>query len=282
MKRCSNFLVAAVTAFAFQGFCTCVQAAVYLTCDEDIFDEKSNKISVCISCEKSLTPEASVFHAAEKFNGAVQQCFALSAEIRGEIKSGDDQYFSAAVDLLQEKRDDIELEVNSSGFTIDSPGGDVVVAMKLADLFYKKRIELLNVERCYSACPIAISGARFRAYHPDRYDIRVHRLFPASPSAETDFDSWAEKERSYYDLITVFLEKYGVSRAIVDRMKVTPSSDTLRLGLKELEQLGLGKYNVRFAEELRFEITKNCGPARYEEYRLSPELLIDECAPTLK
>jgi hypothetical protein len=165
----------------------------------------------------------SVFRGGKEYGG-------LGVVIRGEIKRGDFDRFKQFVleeDVLQGYANQIWL---------NSPSGDVVEAMRFADLFDKSSatVSVGPYSKCYSACVIMFAGAASRTIHPAG-ELGVHRLI-----LKSDEIAYAREKALVVQAsedVYAYLIRQGISQEIVTRMRETPASEMFVFDFFDLRRL---------------------------------------------
>ena len=277
------FLCCVSLIFATWTFSSFCNATVLVTCESF---NRSKLAQKCLNCDEKSWSEDSLRQSYKYILDRVPDCPVYLAELSGELVKSDYQFMQSAMKFG--RWEDVPFAFRRkdglSGYSLDSRGGDVEAALQLGDLLYTSRIQV-NVQRCYSACVFVLAGAVRRNY-TSTSDVGIHAPFPADVSGTKSYEDVIVAENEIYTKLESYMQKYAVSKAIVDRMRTVPSSQILRLDSSELYILGLGPKNARYDDEVRFEITRNCGNDLFEQYsdgeaQQSLEIL-KKCAPNLR
>lgn len=160
---------------------------------------------------------------------------ALILVIEGEIRKGDDSKF---IELI---RADVNSYYSASRIHINSPGGDVEAAMKLAKLIEESGMNLRvdDGSICASACFLLYVSAPLRMARPGSRLI-VHR--PYYDMSNTHGSTQAQSAVAYQEAI-LSMRDYLVSRAVsghlIDKMMQMPSSQGYALSIEDLVSLNL-------------------------------------------
>ena len=142
----------------------------------------------------------------------------LGIAIRGEINRGDFDRFKQF--LLEDEA----LKGYANQVWLNSPGGDVVEAMRFADLFDRSSVtaQVGPYSKCYSACVFMFAGAASRTIFP-LGELGVHRLVLKSDeiayAREKDVVIQASEDAYAY------LIRQGIPQDIVTKMRETPASE---------------------------------------------------------
>ena len=139
--------------------------------------------------------------------------------LEGEIKSGD---YAKLIRYL--RTDDKHLYQFLIAIQLDSPGGDVVEAVRIGNLIKTSYGETVVMQggRCFSACVILWASGVSRSMHNDG-KLGVHRI-----SLTGDEISVAKNDnavRPIADGVETYLLKMGMPRKIVDKMNETSPTD---------------------------------------------------------
>ena len=144
--------------------------------------------------------------------------FGLGISIRGEIKRGDFDRFRLF--LLE----DDALKGYASHVWLNSPGGDVIEAMRFADLLDKSGATAYvgPDSKCYSACVFIFAGAASRSIFPQG-ELGVHRI-----TLKSDEVAYA-REKSVVvqasEEAYAYLVRQGIPQEVVTKMRETPASE---------------------------------------------------------
>lgn len=150
--------------------------------------------------------------------------------INGEIRRGD---YARALNAVKESYAQGELAQLS--VRLDSPGGDVLEAMKIGQLIRDLKLPVsVLLGRCDSACVfILVSGAERRS----PFGVGVHRPFfekeyfsgLSVDSAQKKYDEMTKATRAY-------LISMDVPTELIERMFRVPSNEIERLSLEDVQK----------------------------------------------
>lgn len=196
----------------------------------------------------------------------------FNIRLSGTIVSGDAERIVAEIAAIQPiGRDNYLLPFM---LTVDSQGGDVDEALRLAALVKVAHLEVVVPNRgvCASACFFvylagqsrAASGAdeiRIEGASRSLGAVGVHRPYyqrnAGGPKA-------AIKQEELMSAVIAILKNERVPQALVDEMMARPSSELHWLDARDLRMLG--RYRAGVEEEL----IRNCGYSRRREDSMSP------------
>ncbi len=155
--------------------------------------------------------EFSVFRGGKEYGG-------IGVLIRGEINRGDFDRF---------KRFLVEgdaLKGYANQVWLSSPGGDVVEAMRFADLFDRSSATayVAPYSKCYSACVLIFAGAARRVLFPSS-ELGVHRLVLNSDDAAYAREKAVVIQAS--EDTYAYLVRQGMPQDVVTKMRETPASE---------------------------------------------------------
>ena len=107
---------------------------------------------------------------------------------------------------------------------LNSPGGDVVEAMRFAELFDKSSaaVNVGPYSKCYSACVFMFAGAASRTVFP-MGELGVHRLVLKSEEVAYAREKAVVVQAS--EDVYTFLIRQGMPQDIVVKMRETPASE---------------------------------------------------------
>lgn len=166
-------------------------------------------------------------------HGALGAEFAFSEDglsITGEIKRGDYDRFRQAA-LTKENI------YTWNVVYLDSPGGDVIDALKFANLFEQSFVvtKVYPDAKCYSACFLMWAGGVNRILTL-RGELGVHRI------SLREFTADIKKSKNLISPLASDVGKYlvelGIPRALVDRMNETPASSIFKLTDRDILKNG--------------------------------------------
>jgi len=179
--------------------------------------------------------------------------------LTGEITTGDTERFVSIV----KETNDASREV--SGLRLDSPGGDLAEAARLADAVRYSRIATVIVSKatCASACFIVFAAGN-QKYVGYGAQVGVHG---ASTSGGQDTDD----SKAATIAMAKMVKELGVPPAIIGQMVVTPPDQIVWLSTSDLQSMGVTMVGkpIQTAEPLQL----NGSPAKQTSSpnELSPE-----------
>jgi hypothetical protein len=151
--------------------------------------------------------------------------------IWGEIKEGDFERFRTF--LLQPGN----LKAYSNYIWLDSQGGNVIEAMKFANLFERSAASVVvgSESRCYSACFLLFAGGSDRVLYPFA-ELGVHQMAANAPgiSAATRTGLLEAVSSKVYG----YLLAQGMPQAVLDEMRDTPASSMFIIDRLMLKRKG--------------------------------------------
>ena len=136
---------------------------------------------------------------------------------------------------------------NIYGIYLNSPGGDVQEAIKLAKLVeqYRQPVNVAGGGVCVSACFFIYIAANGRAatgidVSPKEYslvygNVGIHRPYLIIPDGKTSSQS---NQTGIMRKVTSYLEYHIVPRRIIDLMMSRPSNDIYWLTVDDIDELG--------------------------------------------
>ena len=181
-------------------------------------------------------------------NASVGKGFLAGLHIYGEIKQGD---YEKVVTNIREGLQRCPL--CSFEITIDSPGGDVMEAMKIGRLLRENLIkatirwgyldennEILKnpgrISRCYSACVLLMMGGVQREF--EKNSIGIHRAFiQRSFNKDISLDESQKLQKELSKLVESYISEMGGSKALFEKMMSVDSSDLQTLSHEEFDSL---------------------------------------------
>lgn len=174
-----------------------------------------------------VTFSSCLAHSAEFVIERSSKEFGLGISIRGQINRGDFDRFKRF--LLENDA----LKGYANKVWLNSPGGDVVEAMRFADLFDKSSaaVNVGPYSKCYSACVFMFAGAASRTVFP-LGELGVHRLVLSSEEVAYAREKAVVVQAS--EDVYTFLTRQGMPQDIVARMRETPASEIFVFDFFEL------------------------------------------------
>lgn len=140
---------------------------------------------------------------------------------------------------------------------LNSPGGDVVEAIRISNLLKTSYSATFVAENgnCYSSCFLIWAGGVIRSLGDEK--IGIHRI-----TLTQDEISVLTAEKTLLPIakaVEEYLLSVGIPRGIVDRMNETSSSDIFIFDTKWLLREGYA-YSIMFAPTFIDLAQKKCGP----------------------
>lgn len=166
---------------------------------------------VLLSGTLARSADFSVVRGEKEYGG-------LRVTIHGEINRGDFDRFKR---FLVE---DDALKGYAKQIWLNSPGGDVIEAMRFADLFDKSSATA-NVgpySKCYSSCVFMFAGAASRSLFPFG-ELGVHRLVLKSDEVAYAREKAVVIQAS--EDAYAYLLRQGLPQDVVTKMRETPASE---------------------------------------------------------
>lgn len=142
---------------------------------------------------------------------------------------------------------------------MDSPGGDVTAAMQMGGVIWRNNWGTIIPAKsvCMSSCVLVYAaGTQRYIYHDSK--LGVHRAVYMDDVVD-DVNSFAARYDHIFSKIQIYLDRFGVSKQVVELMKSTPSTRIRLLSEHERNDWGLGSENVAEEEMRRERIRKGCG-----------------------
>ncbi len=155
----------------------------------------------------------------------------VSIGIWGEIKDGDFERFR---DFLLRPGN---LKAYSNYIWLDSQGGNVIEAMKFANLFEKSSASVVvgSESRCYSACFLLFAGGVDRVLYPFA-ELGVHRLSANGPGLSEAARSGLLQNIG--NQVYGYLLTQGMPQPVLDEMRDTPASSLFIIDRLMLQRRG--------------------------------------------
>lgn len=150
--------------------------------------------------------------------------------IRGEILRGD---YERALNAVKETY--IQGELGELFVRLDSPGGDVLEAMKIGQLVRELKLSTsVHLGRCDSACVFILVAGVNRL---SASGIGIHRpFFEQKYFSGLSADSAQKKYREMMKKTRTYLISMDVPTELVERMFRVPSNEIERLSLEDVEK----------------------------------------------
>ncbi|MES2509612.1 MAG: hypothetical protein V4625_06755 [Pseudomonadota bacterium] len=176
----------------------------------------------------------------------------VSIGIWGEIRDGDFEKFRAF--LLQPGN----LKAYGNYIWLDSQGGNLIEAMKFAQLFEKSSASVAvgSESRCYSACFLLFAGGVDRLLYPFA-ELGVHRISANGPglsdAARTGLLQNIGKQ------VDSYLRAQGMPQPVLDEMQATPATSMFIIDRLMLRRKGWNRAMLMQPAFLDM-VEKACGP----------------------
>lgn len=161
--------------------------------------------------------------------------------IEGNIEAGDAEKLVSAIFSRKHYRIPV-------GIALNSRGGDVMEALKLASLVHvmKAKVDVINVFDaasnngqpfiCASACFFIFAAGERRTVYPGLGKVGMHRPYFSHPPGTIGNE--IESHKATVTAVNQALEYFGVPRYLQDKMKSIPSGEIHWLSNQELEDIG--------------------------------------------
>ncbi|MES2415468.1 MAG: hypothetical protein V4614_16840 [Pseudomonadota bacterium] len=176
----------------------------------------------------------------------------VSVSIHGEIRDGDFEKFRAFLLLPG------NLKAYTNYIWLDSQGGNVIEAMKFANLFEKSTASVMvgSEARCHSACFIMFAGGADRVLYPFG-ELGVHQITVTAPGASTATHTGLLQ--AFSSQVASYLLAQGVPQAVLEEMRNTPASSMFIL---DRHMLSRKRWNRTLLMQPGFldRVEKACGP----------------------
>ena len=149
----------------------------------------------------------------------------------GPIVAGDTQRFLAFV--RANPRD----VMKAAAIRLNSPGGSVAEAVKLADQLERSgfMVTVESGQECASACFLLFVSGQFRWMHSEA-QVLLHRPYVASPKKDMQgYEADRKSQQASIKALRNFLEERAISSGLVDKMMNYPSASAYRLRMEDLD-----------------------------------------------
>lgn len=182
--------------------------------------------------------------------------------IKGRIEAGDAQKLQ---DLLATPRGR-QAFIRSGTFLLDSPGGRVSEAMKIARIVERGfgTTVVRSGAQCYSACFIVYAAGSYRIAG-EAAALGVHRV--ALANGRDDGSSVTALARAN-DEVKSYLQGRGMPALVIDHMMRTPPHDLFQFGNRWILDQGIEAEMTRHNESMA-AVDQQCGaePAQVARHR---------------
>lgn len=188
--------------------------------------------------------------AAADFSFRPQKNGSVQVVLSGKIEPGDREKL---IDLIRQEPKDF---VGASYISLNSPGGSVLDALKIADVVEKSGlIAVVNSgDTCASSCFLVLASAQFRWQSP-KAEVLIHR--PYLLSQKTDllgYNQNVKTQQAGVAAMRAFLEERSISASIIDKMMSYPSNAAYQLTPTDMRE------GVRYLSPTLEELTiAKCG-----------------------
>lgn len=203
-------------------------------------------LALCLLGAATASPAAAFkLQPADKFGP-------VSVLIKGRIEPGDVDKFKSF--LLKPGH----LTAYANYVWLDSIGGDLLEAMKFADLFEKSSISVVvgPEGKCYSACFMMFAGAADRWLYTFG-ELGVHQVSVNSPQA--DRAQRKEMAASIANDLRRYLALQGIPPTLIDKMMDTPAFDMTIIDTLMLKRMGWLR-GLASRPSFLEAVEKACGP----------------------
>ncbi|MES1980588.1 MAG: hypothetical protein V4451_21305 [Pseudomonadota bacterium] len=172
--------------------------------------------------------------------------------VTGEIRDGDFEKFRTF--LLQPGN----LKAYTNYIWLDSQGGNVIEAMKFAELFEKSTASVVvgSESRCYSACFLLFAGGSDRVLYPFA-ELGVHRIAAKDPGISEA--TRTQLLQAVSSKVYGYLMAQGMPQAVLDEMRDTPASSMFIIDRQMLRRKGWNR-SMLMQPAFLDTVEKACGP----------------------
>ncbi len=176
----------------------------------------------------------------------------LAIGITGEIRDGDFEKFRTF--LLQPGN----LKAYGNYIWLDSQGGNVIEAMKFAELIEKSSASVVvgSESRCYSACFLLFAGGSDRVLYPFA-ELGVHRMAANAPGISDAARNGLIQAIS--SKVYGYLLAQGMPQAVLDDMQGTPPTSMFIIDRLMLRRKGWNR-SMLMQPAFLDTVEKACGP----------------------
>jgi hypothetical protein len=206
------------------------------------------------------------FLLAAPATGAEFSLFRTGVQMKGTIVKGDYKKLAAFIW-------DDHFGVFTERFFLDSNGGDVVEAMKIANLVNKMYSQTVvkPAGNCFSACAVIWAGGVVRTIGEEGR-LGLHRI--SFVGDEASVSKTERAIRPVADSVESFLLRMGIPRRILDKMNETSSTDLFLIDTLWLQKEELylpATYSPTFVDVAQ----KKCGTNPLIGFFKSNQKLLD-------
>lgn len=176
----------------------------------------------------------------------------LAIGISGEIRDGDFEKFRTFL------RRPGNLKAFSNYIWLDSQGGNVIEALKFAELFEKSSASVVvgSESRCYSACFLLFASGSDRVLYPFA-ELGVHRMAAQAPGLSDAARNGLVQAIS--SKVYGYLLAQGMPQAVLDEMQGTPPTSMFIIDRLMLRRKGWNR-SMLMQPAFFDTVEKACGP----------------------
>ena len=150
--------------------------------------------------------------------------------IKGEIKRSD---YAKALNAVKDAY--VHGDIGQLFVKLDSPGGDVLEAMKIGDLVRQLKLTtIVGRGQCNSACVFVLVAGTNRIAPSG---IGIHRpFFEREYFSGLSADDAQKKYEEMMDATNSYLVEMGMAKELIERMFRVPSNEVEELSLEEVQK----------------------------------------------
>jgi hypothetical protein len=168
--------------------------------------------------------------------------------IRSEVRAGDFAAFQSAADHLARTTRAKLHDVPFIQVALDSPGGDVLEAMRIGRVVHERFMLTKVLRECSSACVLILAAGATRIVG-DHAHLGLHRpAFDSINFANLSSDQARKKYNAMIESVRRYFDEIGADREVLHLMLQTPSSDVHSLTDAEIDRLSLRGSDPAWAE----------------------------------
>jgi hypothetical protein len=181
--------------------------------------------------------------------GGAQLCFALA--IDGKIEKGDSQKLDSEImrvkDYFLKNRN---MNARVSGILFNSPGGDLLEAMKIGRIIRREMMSTHVPEdsSCYSACVVGFVAGVTRW---PVGQLGIHSFYSKDFIGYENFENQSTKYNEISLRLEDYLKEMRIPVALLDEMKKVPHYNNRVLNFDEMVSLGIIGVDPVFAQAMR-------------------------------
>jgi hypothetical protein len=187
--------------------------------------------SIEVAVRESWTPTDCVGSGFE-----VDVC--VGVYIDGTIRKGDGARFVRRIEQLERELSRTDFDVRVGSVWLNSNGGNVVEAIKIAEYIRKKQLTTIVAydSRCDSACVFVLIGGVIRIAGGN---VAIHSPYDLKLYGSGRFNEMDQQYNLALREIREFIDRMRIGQAIVDRMLLVPSTQLRKLEFEEMVELGI-------------------------------------------